>query len=115
MVEFNRVVDGLLRYINKNVYPNLNDFQEVIARIAVARIAGNPETLKQNIIGNPLFRTFAIVDSAGNVDLESLAKELKREIERKGKVTIEIPMFGKMTFVPTDVDEIYKEITGEIL
>jgi hypothetical protein len=115
MVEFNRVIDGLARYLNKNFYSNLNDFQEVIARIAVGRIIGNPEALKQSLQANPFVRTFAIFDSEGNIDLEPIMRDLKREIERKGKLTVEIPMFGKISFLPQDIDEIYREITGGVL
>jgi hypothetical protein len=113
MVEFNRVIDGLARYMNNNIYANMNDWQEVLARIAVGRIIGNPEMLKQSLQENGIVKTFAVMDSEGNVDLEPIMRDLKREIERKGKLTINIPMFGKMTFVPQDVDEIYREITGE--
>lgn len=115
MVSFNQVLDGLARYLNKNFYSNLNDFQEVIARIAVGRIIGNPESLKQSLSANPFVRTFAIFDSEGNVELEPIMRDLKKEIERKGKLSVEIPMFGKISFLPQDIDEIYREITGGML
>ena len=115
MVEFNRVIDGLARYMNNNLFANMNDWQEIIARIAVGRIIGNPESLKQSLMANGIVRTFAVMDSEGNVDLEPLMRDLKREIDRKGKLTVEIPMFGKMSFVSSDIDDIYREITGGIL
>ena len=115
MVEFNRVIDGLLRYLNNNLFAKMNDWQEVVARIAVGRIIGNPESLKQSLQANGIVRTFAVMDSEGNVDLEPIMRDLKREIDRKGKLTVEIPMFGKMSFTAADVDEIYREITGGIL
>ncbi len=115
MVSFDQVLDGLTRYLNNNFYSNLNDWQEIIARLAVARIIGNSETLKQNLMANGIVRTFAVMDSAGNVDLEPIMRDLKREIDRKGKLTIEIPMFGKIIFTAADIDEIYREITGGVL
>lgn len=115
MVEFNRIIDGVARYLNNNLYSKMNDWQEIIARIAVGRIIGNPESLKQSLMGNGIVRTFAVMDSEGNVDLEPLARDLKREIERKGKLTLDVPMFGKMSFTAADVDEIYREITGGTL
>jgi hypothetical protein len=114
MVEFNRVIDGLSRYLNNNFYSKLNDWQEVVARLAVGRIINN-ENLKQSLQANPFVRTFAVMDSEGNVDLEPIMRDLKKEIERKGKITFEIPMFGKISFVASDIDEIYREITGGIL
>ena len=115
MVEFNRVIDGLFRYLNNNLFAKMNDWQEVLARIAVGRIIGNPEALKQSLMANGIVRTFAVMDSEGNVDLEPIMRDLKREIDRKGKLTVEIPMFGKMSFTAADIDEIYREITGGIL
>lgn len=114
MATFDQVLDGLSRYLNKNFYANLNDWQEIVARLAVGRILGN-ENLKQNLMANPYVRTFAIFDSEGNVDLEPIMRDLRKEIERKGKMTVEIPMFGKISFTGEDISEIYREITGEAL
>ena len=114
MVSFNQVIDGLSRYLNNNFYTKLNDWQEIVARLAVGRIIGN-ENLKQNLQANPFIKTFAVMDSEGNVDLEPIMRDLKREIERKGKITFELPMFGKISFVASDIDEIYREITGGVL
>ena len=115
MVNFNQVLDGLARYLNKNFYPNLDDFREVVARIAVGRILQNPENLKQSLSGNGIIRTFAIMNSDGDIDLEPIMKDLKREVERKGKMTVEIPLFGKVSFTGDDISEIYREITGGML
>lgn len=115
MVSFEQIIDGVARYLNKYLFSKMNDFQEVIARIAVGRIIGNPEALKQSLQANGIVRTFAVMDSDGNVDLEPIMRDLKREIERKGKLTVEIPMFGKISFLPQDIDEIYREITGGVL
>ena len=115
MVSFEQILDGLARYMNKYFYSNLNDWQEIVARLAVGRIIGNPETLKQSLQANGIIRTFAVMDSEGNVDLEPLMRDLRKEIERKGKMTVEIPMFGKISFTGEDVTELYREITGGVL
>ena len=65
-------------------------------------------------MNNGFIRTFGIIDSEGNIDVEGLAHDIKREIARKEKITLSIPMFGKMTFRPEDVDDLYKKITGEV-
>lgn len=109
------MLEGVSRYANAHIFSNMNSLQEIGARLIVGRVIGNPEVLKQNLINNGFVKTLAIMDSEGNVDLEPIMKDLKREIEKKGKLVIEIPMFGKMTFVPADIDDIYREITGEIL
>ena len=115
MVSFEQILDGLARYMNKYFYSNLNDWQEIVARLAVGRIIGNPETLKQSLQANGIIRTFAVMDSEGNVELEPIMRDLRKEIERKGKMTVEIPMFGKISFTGEDVTELYREITGGVL
>ena len=70
------------------------------------------EQIKDDLIHNGYIRTFGIIDSDGMVDVEGLASDIKREISRKNKITFNIPMFGKMTFVPSDVDIIHQLIVG---
>lgn len=110
--EFNRVVDGTLKYIDNNIYAGMNDLQEVAARIVVGRIVGNKDNIKELLMTNGFAKTFAIIDSEGMVDDEILA-EIKREIAKKGKISFSIPMFGTMTFTPSDVDALHKYIAGE--
>ena len=39
------------------------------------------------------------------VDVESLFCDIKREVERKGKVSINIPLVGKISLSPEDIDD----------
>lgn len=111
--EFNRVVDGLSRYIDTEIYSGMNELQEFAARVLVGRVIGNESAFKQKLTENVFVQMLGIVDEDGMVDVDSLAKDVKRELMRKKELTISIPLFGKMTFKPNDVDTIYKHITGE--
>jgi hypothetical protein len=113
--EFEKVIDGLSKYINDEIYAGMNDLQEFAARVMVGRIINNRENVKEMLINNGFIRTFGIVDAEGMVDVESLANDIKKEIARKEKITFNVPMFGRMTFKPSDVDMLYKDITGEEL
>lgn len=109
---FEKVIDGISKYIDREIYAGMNDLQELVARIFVGRVIDNEEGVKKALIDNGFIRTFAIMDKDGMVDVETLAKDVKREIERKGKLVVSIPMFGKMTFTPEDVDVILNYIKG---
>ena len=113
--EFEKVIDGMSKYINDEIYAGMNDLQEFAARVMVGRIISNQENVKNSLINNGFIRTFGIIDEEGMVDVDSLATDIKREVGRKEKITLNIPMFGKMTFKPSDVDVLYKTITGEEL
>jgi hypothetical protein len=101
---FEKVIDGLARWIDDEIFPKMNDVQELIARMFIGRVVENTENIKKSFVENGIIRTFGVVDSDGMVDVDALVADLKREIARKGKIVIHIPMFGKITFVPEDID-----------
>lgn len=109
-MEFEKVLDGIVRYINKEMYGGMNDLQEVVARMAVSRVVNNRAAIKKTLVENPIIRTFGVIDEDGFVDIDTLASELKEQINEKGKLPISIPLIGKFTFVPEDVDKLLAEI-----
>lgn len=111
-IKFESVVDGINRYLDKEIYRNLNDLQEFAARLVVGRINQNSEALKTALMNNGFVRTMCIIDSDGMVDIETILQEVKREVERKGTLQVEIPMVGKLTFCPADVDVLRDQIYG---
>lgn len=111
---FEKVIDGTVDYIAEELLTRMNDVQEFAARVLIGRVVNNQERIKDALVSNGFIRTFGIIDSEGAVDVEGLARDIKREIARKEKITLSIPMFGKMTFHPEDVDALYKKITGGV-
>lgn len=109
-IKFENVIDGINRYIDKEIYCNLNGVQEIMARFVVGRINQNAENLKSTFMNNGFLRTLCIVDSDGMVDAEQLLMDIRREIERKGILELEIPLIGKLRFTPEDVDVLKNEI-----
>ena len=109
-IEFNKVMDGIARYLDKEVYSGMNDVQEVVARIAVGRVLGNKDGVKNMLSANPIVKSLMVINDDGTVDIERILAELKAEISKKGSVSIQIPWFGKMKFVPEDVDRLHEEI-----
>lgn len=111
--EFEKVIEGISKYIDKEIYSKMNDLQEFAARVLIGRFFSNEENVKQSLINNGFIRTFGIIDNNGMIDVNMLFDDIKREIARKGKITITLPMFGVFTFTPEDVDEIHHYITEE--
>lgn len=112
-VTYEQLLDGAAKYVNTYMYSGMNDWQELLARMAIARLFANKDAVKTSLINNPIIKTFAVMDSEGNVDLEGLAADVKRVISEKGKIEVSIPVFGKWTFNPDDVDELLRMIVGQ--
>jgi hypothetical protein len=108
---FDRVLNGILKYLNNEIFSGMNDWQEMIARIAVSRIVGNGEKIKATL-DNPFIKTFAIMDDDGNIDVDGLARDLKEQISQKGSLKFSIPMFGTFCFTADDIDTLHRTIMG---
>ena len=112
MVTFEHVLDGANRFIDKEIFSGLNELQEFAARLVVGRFNQNAASIKTALINNGFVRTMCVIDSDGMVDIESLLRDAKAELERRGTLTVNIPLIGKLTFCPADVDTLSGYITG---
>ena len=113
MVRFEKVIDGINRYIDSEIYSNLNDLQELLARIVVGRVNSNSENIKAVLMSNGFAKTLCIIDSDGMVDIGRLMQDIRREIERKGSIEFDVPMIGRLKFTPADVDVLHDMIVRE--
>ena len=109
-VKFETVVDGINRYIDREIYKNLNGLQQFVARLVVGRVNDNAESIKNVLMNNGIAKTLCIIDSDGMVDVDLLLADIRREIERQGSLQVDIPMIGKLTFHADDVDALHNEI-----
>ena len=109
-VKFETVIDGINRYIDKEIYKNLDGTQEFLARVVVGRMINNSETIKNMLRTNGFARTLCLIDNEGMVEVDTLLSDIRREIERQGSLQLDIPLMGKLTFHADDVDALHKEI-----
>ena len=114
-MSFEKFIEGVMRYLNSEVFTHIgSDWQEVLARIYVMRMFSGAEELKKTLMENPFLKTFALVDSSGMVDVNSvncIMRDLKKLIEEKNnKLTIGFPLIGNFTFTSDDVAKLHKTI-----
>ncbi len=105
-MKYERVIDGIAKYLDREIYPTMSDVQMILARMAVARLLNNKNALKEFLANNPIMQTFAIMDTEGNVDIDAIASELKTQLSAVGKIRIDTKILGAYTFYPDDVDKI---------
>lgn len=109
-MNYETVIQGIIRFLENEIYTGMNDWQEILARIAVSRLLKNKDQFKEFLRANTFVQTFGIMDSDGRIDVDGLMRDLKEQIARKGKIEISIPMFGKFGFVESDVDRLEEYI-----
>ena len=74
-MQYERVVKGIGKYIEAEIYPGLSDWQEILARIAVSRAMNSQEQLKEILTKNAFAKMFAIIDDEGDIDVDGLMEE----------------------------------------
>ena len=111
-MEFEKVVDGIAKYIDRKICPNLSELQALGYRFMCAKIYKNLGAYKTLLSQNPFIKTFAVIDEAGNVDVDDLMETLKTAVAQKGSVKITVPLYGTFTFTADDIDELHLIILG---
>ena len=105
-MEFNKIINGLAKYLGKEVFTNMNSWQSLLSRVAVARLLNNSENIHKMLTENAFIKTFGVFDSEGNVDLDGLITDIKSAIREKGFIEFDLPLFGHFKFNEADVDKL---------
>lgn len=112
-VKFEKILDGVNRFIDSEIYGHLNDLQEVLARIVVGRVNSSAENIKAALMSNGILMTLCLIDSDGMVEIDRLMNDIRKEVDRKGCIEFSVPMIGKMKFTSRDVEVLRSFIVEE--
>ena len=105
-----KVVETIFKYLESNMVPSMSGLQEIAFYAVREAIDDEAETLIETIKAKPLARAVVAIDKDGNVDVEKLASRVRKGIEAKGSLTIDIPLYGNICFVPSDIDKILSDL-----
>jgi hypothetical protein len=105
-----KVVETIFKYLESNMVPGMSGLQEIAFYAVREAIDDEAEALIETIKSKPLARAIVAIDKDGNVDVEKLASRVRKGIEAKGSLTIDIPLYGNICFVPSDIDNILSDL-----
>ena len=109
-MEFERLLSGLVRYINGVIMPTMNDVQKMVVRLFLSRILRSGKEIKTALSNNSFIKTFGFMSEDGRVDAEGLLEDLKRVFAENPTLEVQIPMYGVMRFNAEDVDVIRRYV-----
>lgn len=115
MVTIDQIENGVAAYLDAELMPQMqeNGLQKVLIGTVLGIAVKRGSSLILPLRDNPVVKMLEIIDDEGNVDLETLKTEFKKNVPDSGFV-LELPMLGKMTFHRADVDKLYEYITGGV-
>lgn len=109
-MEFERVLAGLVRYINAVIMPTMNDVQRMVARVFLSRVMRSAKEIRGSLAGNYFIKTFGFMSEDGRVDVEGLAEDIRRVFAENPVLEVSIPMYGVLRFKVEDIDEIKRYV-----
>lgn len=112
MVTIAKIEQGVAAYLDAEIMPQLpsSGLEKVLAGTAMSLFIKRSGKIIEGYKENKAVQMLGIMDADGNVDVDVLAEELKKNIPSDG-VKVEIPIIGKMTFHKDDVDKLHEYIT----
>lgn len=105
-MQLNRAINGILKYIEREMFPKMNSWQQLGMGVVVGRMARDTKSIKE--LG--IVKLLNVVDEHDNVDVEGLKKDVMQQMNRLEKLELDIPYIGKFTFGKSDIEQLFNTI-----
>lgn len=108
MVTIKDIEKGIAEYMDTAFMPQLKEtgLQKVLIGTGASLFIKRLGTIIGELKNNKIIATLGIFDKDGNVDIDTLAEELKKNMPDEG-VVVDLGML-KMTLHESDIEEAYK-------
>lgn len=112
MIPVQQVVNGVAAYLAQAVETNYdgNTYQRLLAGMAIGIAQKRAVELMGKLLENKTAQAVNLVDKDGKVDIELLRDVAGEQMQQMGKMQIDVPLLGRLTFAPADVEKIYETI-----
>lgn len=112
MVTIDKIEQGVAAYLDGELMPKLpsSGIEKVLAGTALSLAIRRSGKMLDGLKSNKMIQMLGVMDTEGNVDIDVLAQELKKNMPTEG-VKVDVPVIGVLTFHKEDVDRLYEYIT----
>lgn len=108
MATLQQVAAGVAHYYDVVVRPSISGAKGIVYGVAVGMAAAHPERIVGKYL--PTLQALGIMSEDGNIDVGSVAVQLKDQMTKAGgRMTIQIGQ-DSMSFTPEDVDKLVDQI-----
>lgn len=111
MVNFDKIKNGLAKYLDNEIIPNLSDKESerflagIVSGIFIKRL----DNIANSYLKNPIIQAAGVINNKGELDIDLIYEVAKEQIKTKA-LSIDLPVFGKLTFTRDDIETLYKYI-----
>lgn len=112
MYNYDKVINGISKYIDSEIVSKLPGWKKWVLGSGMGMMLSNSSNIYEQLKNNEFIKMLNIIDTNGNVNVDALYKELKKQAQ-KGSATIEFPMIGAFMLNEQDVDKLYNFIIND--
>lgn len=111
MVSIDKIEQGMANYLDSELMPQLqkNGIEKVIVGTVASLLIRKTGALIEGYKDNGLVKMLGVMDENGNVDVDTLVEEVKKNISKEG-IKVNVPILGNITFHKDDIDKLYDYI-----
>ena len=103
-VEAQKLVNGIVNYADNEVINNLPTVGKWLLGTGIGIASTKANEIVDTLNNNAIVKALGIVDEDGLFDIDLIADHMRKSANRYGRMTIDIPMVGRLTFSEADID-----------
>lgn len=111
MVTIDKIERGVATYLDNELMPQLpsTGIEKVMAGTAIGLLIRRFGFIIESYKGSKTVQLLGIMDEEGNVDVDIVADELKKNIPPEG-IKMELPVIGNLKFHKDDITKLHEYI-----
>ena len=101
------IISGLTNYTEMEIMNHMDTLGKWAMGAAIIYARKKASTIFDNLANNEMIKTLGLCDYDGDFDVDEVLNCLSQSATQYGgHIHIEIPMVGKLTFTPNDIQNI---------
>lgn len=105
-----QVINGLIAYADSEIMGKLPTTGQWVMGTALGLASNKVGSALDVLKGNTIVQMLGIIDEDGMVDVDALTDAMKKSADKYGKITVDIPLVGRLSFSSTDVENLKRYI-----
>jgi len=98
------VMQGLINYIDNEVMDKFPTSGRWVMGTVVGLASTKTTHVIESLKENKIVCALEVVDDRGEIDTDAILTSLRVSAEKYGKIALDVPLVGKLTFSSADVD-----------
>lgn len=107
MITIDQAMRGAVRFFDAVAAPHMSDAVAFLSGVGLSLLASGTKQDLLVLKDNLWIKAMRVMDETGNIDIDRLYDAARSRIDGK-KITVPIPIIGDLTFLPDDLDKLYK-------